>query len=412
MDIIRSERVIATGNGMVHGRNGVATPSVLLLSLVHPDFLAPVYSLAQVLRDRSYAPTILSFSSFAPGRYDPGPDITMVDCGPHAGSSADRRRARRRFRSMAERVFAEIRPIALIATCPFSYLEALRLAPDRDPPVVYFVEEIYEVSVRALLRSPLTGLRNWRAERRLPEAALVAAPSDERAAFIGHRGRLAQMPHTVLNCPYVDLPAGDVHEAAANGLIPQRFRDGVLVVNTGRVSATQGIAELVQSVASWPGEARLVVTGVGDDAYAREVKARVNASPRRDDICLLPRVSRAAMLALQKQADVGICLLRRDADPATKMPAPNKIGEYMQWGMLIVASRLPFLEQLESRGVGEMVDEIEPAVIAAAVTRAAARVRRGATREHVRRVSRDWLNMAVQATPILRLLDARFARQS
>ena len=386
---------------------GRPAPTVLFLSLVHPDYLAPVYALAQVLRDRGYEPTIVSFSSLATGRYDPGPGITMVDCGPHAGSSAARRRARRRFRSTAERIFTETRPVSLIATCPFSYLEALRLAPGGDPPVVYYVEEIYEVGAASLLRSPLTGLRNWRAQRRLREAALVAAPSDERAAFIGQRAGLERTPCTVLNSPYVDAATVDVDEAAIEHLVPSRFREGVLVVNTGRVSATQGILELVDSVAAWPADARLVITGVGDEPYAREVRARADQSTRREDICLLPRLSRAAMLALQKQADIGMCLLRRDADPATRMPAPNKVGEYLQWGTLVVASRLPFLAQLEARGVGEMADELECGAIAAAVGRATQRVQRDGTRERVRRVSREWLNMAVQATPIVRLLEER-----
>lgn len=382
---------------------------VLILSLVHPDFLAPVYSLAQVLRDEGFAPTIVSFSSLATGRYDPGPGITMIDCGPHAGSSAERRRARRRFRNEAERQFGR-GPVALIATCPFSYLEALRLGERTSTPVVYYVEELYEVSAHALLRSPLTGLRNWRAERALRRAALVAAPSDERAAFIGARAKLATVPRTVLNCPYVDLPVIDVDEHGADALLPDGFGNGILVVNTGRVSATQGIIELVESVSGWPADAQLVVTGVGDDAYAMRVREAVAASSRKHDICLLPRLSRAVMLGLQKRADIGMCLLRRDADPATKMPAPNKVGEYMQWGIFIVASRLPFLEQLEQRGVGEMVDELAPNEIADAVGRAVARVRRDGTRDHIRSVARSWLNMRVQAAPILAALEAAAAR--
>jgi glycosyltransferase involved in cell wall biosynthesis len=382
---------------------------VLILSLVHPDFLPSVYALAQVIRDHGFASTIASFTSLASGRYDPGPGITMVDCGPHAGSSADRSRARRRFRATAARLFEE-RPVALIAVCPFSYLEALRLARRRSTPVLYFVEEIYEVSLPMLLRSPLSGLRNWRAERALRRAALVAAPSDERAAYIGSRAGLTSKPSTVLNSPYVEQPVIDADDTAAASLLPQRFATGVLVVNTGRVSDTQGIAELVESVEEWPADVRLAVTGVGDDAYGHRVRAAAAASRRRDDICLLPRLSRAAMLGLQKRADIGICLLRRDADPATKMPAPNKVGEYLQWGMLIVASRLPFLDQLEQRGVGEMVDEIDPAEIASAVSRAVARVRRDGTRDHIRGVSRSWLNMRVQAAPILAALDAAAAR--
>lgn len=328
----------------------------------------------------------------------------MIDCGPHAGSGRARRRARKRFRETAERIYAELQPRAIVATCPFSYLEALRLARGRTP-VIYFVEEIYEVNARAFFRSPLTGIRNWRAERRLGEASLVAAPSDERAAFIGASARLPRVPHTVLNCPYIGLDAGEIDEQAIEALLPRHFQDGVLVVNTGRVSETQGIIELVESVADWPREARLVITSVGDSAYAKLVREQVDRSPRRNDICLLPMLPRAAMLALQKRADVGICLLRRTSDPTTHMPAPNKVGEYLQWGMVIVASRLPFLSELEKRDVGELTNEIDPGQIAHAVRRAVERARRRETRAHVRSVALGWLNMEVQAAPILALVE-------
>jgi hypothetical protein len=89
------------------------------------------------------------------------------------------------------------------------------------------------------------------------------------------------------------------------------------------------------------------------------------------------------------------------------MPAPNKVGEYLQWGLVIVASRLPFLEQLETRGVGEMVDALDAPEIARAVRRAVERARTPVTRGAVQRVSREWMNMQVQAAPILEFLRGR-----
>jgi hypothetical protein len=307
---------------------------------------------------------------------------------------------------MAERTFSELAPAAVIATCPFSYLEALRLGRGATP-VIYFVEEIYEVNLRTFARSPLTGLRNWVAQRRLGKAALVAAPSDERAEFIGARARLARRPYTILNAPRVGSHSGEVDDRGLDDVLPSHFRDGILVVNTGRVSHTQAIVELLDSVAQWPDDAKLVVTGVRESDYATRVRERAKASPRRGDICLLPVLPRAAMLALQRRAHVGVCLLRLHDDPATQMPAPNKVGEYLQWGLVIVASRLPFLEQLETRGVGEMVDALDAPEIARAVRRAVERARTPVTRGAVQRVSREWMNMQVQAAPILELLRGR-----
>jgi hypothetical protein len=229
--------------------------------------------------------------------------------------------------------------------------------------------------------------------------------------FIQEQAGLSELPRTVLNCPYIGEDAGRLDVEAVDDLLPPHFNDGVLVVNTGRVSRTQGVVELVESVTLWPDDARLVVTGVGDSEYAREVRRRAEQSPRRDDIRLLPMIPRAAMLALQQRAHVGICLLRKDDEPATRMPAPNKVGEYLQWGMVIVASRLPFLDQLEQRDVGELTDELEPSQIGAAVRRAVERARRRETRSDTQRVARGWLNMEVQAAPILDLLESVSPRE-
>jgi hypothetical protein len=175
--------------------------AVLFLSLVHPDFLPSIYALAQVIRDSGYLPTIVSFSSLGPGNFNPGPKIEMVDCGSHVGTFFDRRDARARFRVVSEKASRRLNPVAIIASCPFSYLQALRIA--RGRPVIYFVEEIYETALRQFVRSPLSIFRNWRAQQRLDEAALVAAPSDERAQFIARKSRLRKQPVTILNSPYI-----------------------------------------------------------------------------------------------------------------------------------------------------------------------------------------------------------------
>jgi glycosyltransferase involved in cell wall biosynthesis len=379
--------------------------AVLFLSLVHPDFLPSIYALAQVIRDSGYLPTIVSFSSLGPGNFDPGPKIEMVDCGSHVGTFFDRRDARARFRVVSEKASRRLNPVAIIASCPFSYLQALRIA--RGRPVIYFVEEIYETALRQFVRSPLSIFRNWRAQQRLDEAALVAAPSDERAQFIARKSRLRKQPVTILNSPYIgeDLVAKD--DGSLDALLPDRIKTGVMVINTGRVSATQGILELVNSVELWPDDVRLVITGVNDSPYSNLVRMAVGRSPRNADICLLPLVSRATMISLQSRAHIGVCLLRRNDEPATIMPAPNKIGEYLKWGLIIVASRLPFLDQLAGRAVGELVDEMDPSLIARAVHAASAIASDPGSRTRVQRVSREWLNMNVQARPIIQLLEAK-----
>jgi hypothetical protein len=57
--------------------------TILLLTLVHPDFLPPVYAIAQVLRDYGYNIHILTFDSPVPANLDIGDNIAMELMGKH-----------------------------------------------------------------------------------------------------------------------------------------------------------------------------------------------------------------------------------------------------------------------------------------------------------------------------------------
>lgn len=321
-------------------------------------------------------------------------------------------RARAHFKRRTEEWAASRPPQAIIAACPFSFHHALSL---RRPgtQVVYLAFEICDASLRGLARSPATTFRNWRALRRLPRADMVCAPSPERAGWLAGRARLDTLPETVLNAPY-----GGMREASATererlqALLPPRFRGKSLVIHTGNVSTTQAITELIDSVAHWPQDVCLVVTSVGGSGYAQEVRRRVDASLRRADILLLPVVSRAEMLALQAEASVGLCLLRQGANLSASLPAPNKVGEYLSAGLVIVAPRMPYLDRLERHGVAVLSDSLSPEHIAAAVGDAIHRIRFQGARDAVRAVASSWYRMEVQLLPVLQLLRGVAAPQS
>ena len=388
-----------------HGEQPTSRGRALLLSLVHPDFLPSVYSLSFVLRDRGHNVHVVSFSSPAQGQPDLGGGIVMHDCGPYHGSTAARARARRRFSAMAADVAAEHPPAVIIATCPFSFLEATRIRP-RQTPVVYYMLETYDVGWGDLLRSPLTTLRSWRARRRLAEADLVCTPSPERSGWVAGLARMRRLPSTVLNSPsYAATSRRSPDPEVVPRLLPEQVRSKALVIHTGAVSATQGVVELVESVANWPAELGLVVTNVGNGAYGNAVRDAVARSSRQGSIVLLPMISRREMLALQVAASVGVCLLRSGDNLETVMPAPNKVGEYLHSGLTIVGLRMPYLEQLEMAGVAVLADELRPDSIAAAVTKAWTGLVRADGKARALSLSRTWYCMETQARPILRLIE-------
>ena len=396
--MVREDEVVKPSSTAGHGGG------VLVLTLVHPDFLAPLHAAASVFAERGRSVDIVTFSSPAPPspNGDANPRITV--CGAHSGSVMQRIAARRRFRLVAaER--AQERPAVIIATCPFSFLEALRLATP-GVPIVYWAFELYETSARSVIRSPATVWRNWRARREMARATLVCAPSPERAGWIAARAGLRQLPTTVLNAPHTRW-SQTVADETQNGadLLPAHFAGKTLVLHTGGLSSTQVLLELVESVPGWPADTCLAISNVGTSPYATRLRQAVEASPRRTDIALLPLLPRAQMLALQRRARVGICLLREGDTPETLMPAPNKVGEYLHAGLLIVGVRMPYLDQLEQHGVAVLANAIEPTAIAHAVSVASGLTRNDETRQRVLAVARDWYCMEVQIRPLVRVIE-------
>lgn len=379
-------------------------PNVVFLSAVHPEMLPPLYFISAVLAREGCSVDVFCFSSRATDRMADVSGVQIHDCGQHTGSWFQRFRARRAFYHAAAARIHDRRPVVIMAADPFSYLEALRLSAGQIP-VVYVVLELYAHEWHDVLRSPMTTLRSRRALSRLREAALVCAPSPERSAWLAAKASLDKLPDVVLNAPSM-VPQADAEDAeVASGVRSlERLRGRTIVLNSGNVSRSQAIVELIDSVEFWPSGACLVVTNVGDSTYAAEVRKHAESSTRRGDIVLLPLLPRREMLALQRLATVGMCLLRERDNMETCMPAPNKVGEYLHAGLIVVGIRMPFLDRLEQHRVAVLANRIDSRDISAAVTTAIARARDPATRKHIREVATTWYCMENQARPILEIV--------
>ena len=71
---------------------------ILLLTLVHPDFLPPVYAVAQVLRDLGLDIHILTFDSFVSVDIKLGNNIILESVGNHHDANTiERMKLRKRF---------------------------------------------------------------------------------------------------------------------------------------------------------------------------------------------------------------------------------------------------------------------------------------------------------------------------
>jgi hypothetical protein len=345
----------------------------------------------------------MTFSSPTGESLTTGDGIYIHDCGRIDGDFLSRQAARRSFRRRVEGWKRVHRAGAIVAACPFGYLEGLRIR-ERGVPVVFLYYEVYDANVAELRQSPATAVRNWRALRRLDEATIICVPSAERAGWLVARAGLRRLPNVVLNSPSASLSTLDLDMSAVGRLLPDRIRQKRLVINTGGVSKERGLGELVSSVAFWRQDAALVVTNVGQSPYADEVRRLATASCRRDDILLLPLLPRHEMLALQRASAVGTSLMRGE-DLDTMLAAPNKIGEYLHAGLVVVASRGSFTERLEDRGVAVLANTLEPQEIARTVNQGLDQAAHAGQRERALAAAREWYCMDVQLRPVLRALD-------
>jgi hypothetical protein len=190
-------------------------------------------------------------------------------------------------------------------------------------------------------------------------------------------------------------------DSGVRALLPESCAQARLVVHTGNVSSTQAVIELIESVQYWPNDAALVVTNVGDTAYANAVRDRAARSPRSRDIALLPPLPREQMLDMQAEARVGVSLLRSEDNLESSMPAPNKVGEYLHAGLLVVGIDSPYMAMLADHGVAVLTPKLEPRAIASAITTALRDTAEPDARQRVIGVARSWYHMSHQLEPVL-----------
>lgn len=144
---------------------------------------------------------------------------------------------------------------------------------------------------------------------------------------------------------------------------PWRERSPELLF-VGGLSEIRGAGPLFDALLEPPlAEARLLVVGKADAA----VEARLNAHPARARIEITGWLPRSEMPALVgARGRVGLV-------PFLPVPnhteaLPNKLFEYMAWGLPVVASDFPLWREIvEAAGSGLLADPTDPAALASAV---------------------------------------------
>lgn len=142
--------------------------------------------------------------------------------------------------------------------------------------------------------------------------------------------------------------------------------DVPIILYVGNATIGRGVDELIAAMARVPA-AHLVLLGAAEQEDAvRRVARRVGVADR---VHALPRVPQDAVTAFAASATIGVSpILPSSLSYAYSLP--NKLFQYMEAGLPIVASHFPHVREIiEGSGAGVTVDPADPSALAAAIVR-------------------------------------------
>jgi glycosyltransferase involved in cell wall biosynthesis len=149
-------------------------------------------------------------------------------------------------------------------------------------------------------------------------------------------------PLVVMNCPD---PPSDFDPARGYNILRERLglaSNRKIVLYQGWMSEGRGLENLVRCAPMLAGEAAVVFIGYGE---YQEVLARMAAAEAPGRVYFLPAVSHRELLPYCASADVGL-IPYQAVDLNNYYSSPNKLFDYIQAGLPIVASDFPFLRKV------------------------------------------------------------------
>ena len=138
----------------------------------------------------------------------------------------------------------------------------------------------------------------------------------------------------------------------------------LLVLQGSGINIQRGAEELVQAM-QYLNDCHLMIIGGGD--VLPILKQMVIDLNIVDRVRFLPRMSYANMMAYTQNAELGFCL-DKDTNLNYRFSLPNKLFDFIQAGVPIVASHLTEIEKIIRRyDIGSFIENHDPKTIAATI---------------------------------------------
>ncbi|MBE7555394.1 MAG: glycosyltransferase [Anaerolineales bacterium] len=208
-------------------------------------------------------------------------------------------------------------------------------------PLIYDAHELYP-EISTLTAKQKRDLSRIEA-RSIAQCDRVITVNPLIAEEMARRYHIPQ-PEVILNA--VVVPAG-FKPTSKEDRFRQQFQipaDHQILLFQGWLSLDRGLAELVRAMAHLPSSLHLVLMGYGEEAKA--VLAKIALEEKINDrVHFKEAVSQAELLFWTASADAGI-IPYQPVDLNHYFCSPNKLFEFIQAGLPIIANDLPFLRQV------------------------------------------------------------------
>lgn len=170
-------------------------------------------------------------------------------------------------------------------------------------------------------------------------------------------------------CPVVVRNVPEYQGPPAANTLRQQLglaQDAPLIMYQGTVTANRGLEQTIEAM-SQLGRGVLVI--LGDGPLLEPLRQRAQEQGLAGRVFLPGRVPLAELPGYTAAADVGLALIQ-NACLSYYYCLPNKLFEYVQAGVPVLASHFPEMERVvKNHEVGEVVDPADPSAIAAALGR-------------------------------------------
>jgi glycosyltransferase involved in cell wall biosynthesis len=247
------------------------------------------------------------------------------------------------------------KPAVVVAEDFFTCFPALLAAKLIQAKLVYDAHELIipECGVKMSPRR-----RFWYLLERLTvgHADLVIAANAERAGQMATHYGLRQVPEVMRNIPPMANqsfnPAKLIQEYP---VLTREKRDEKILIYQGDVSLSRGIGRFLEALEYLPSCYRLIVAGGGPDLD--KLRAMGQRYTKENRFLAPGRIENKQLPSITAQADVGIVCYPYEGLNNIYC-APNKLFEYAQAGVPVVATDQPPLRKaFETFKIGELVGE-------------------------------------------------------